>query len=618
MFWNSGTVSIKQRLAVCLAALVTVSVVQVSVSGFLQYSIHGSSVDQRETTLAMREQMAADMKHDSIRAVTLNMAAARQQQDQGALQQYREGLNEDIAELQRAYAALLAAQVSAGLKAKARAGAADEQAYIAAARALGDKIAGGGDYAADKATFELAFTRFEEAQGDLGDAIKAEFNAQSGDQDRLVWIAFAAVMATIVVGAATLGWAGLFVWKSVVSPLESFTDELLAMARGDYSREVSGDENGDEVQRMYAAAAVFRQTALDKQVADAEQRAVVNELSVGLDKLAGQDLEFRLNDPFPADYETLRVNFNKAVIALAKALGTVRVGAASVTTSIEEIRAAADDLAHRNSQQAGTLEETAAALGEVTEGVRDTALRAAEVRRSIADTHQAANEGGAVVMRAVESMAAIEQSAERISHIIGVIDGIAFQTNLLALNAGVEAARAGDAGRGFAVVASEVRALAQRSADAAKDIKALIQASGEQVSGGVALVRETGVLLDNILTRVGTINGVIEEIVVSAENQALNIQQVNTAMNDMDKVTQQNAAMVEETSAATRALSAEAEQLSQLVKTFRTRDPEKRKKGMAAKDENVVMLRRSSATAESIAAQGESIRAVVNGDWADF
>lgn len=208
-------------------------------------------------------------------------------------------------------------------------------------------------------------------------------------------------------------------------------------------------------------------------------------------------------------------------------------------------------------------------MNQVTSMVRETAKGAAEVNRSIDEAHREASEGGAVVKRAVGAMGAIEKSASEITQIINVIDGIAFQTNLLALNAGVEAARAGDAGKGFAVVANEVRALAQRSADAAKDIKALITTSAEQVGAGVALVGETGTLLDRIVTRVGAISGMITTIAESAETQATNLQQVNGAVGEMDKMTQQNAAMVEESTAAARSLAGEAEALADVVARFK-------------------------------------------------
>jgi methyl-accepting chemotaxis protein len=235
----------------------------------------------------------------------------------------------------------------------------------------------------------------------------------------------------------------------------------------------------------------------------------------------------------------------------------------------QQIATASNDLSRRTEQQASSLEETAAALDEITATVRKAAEGATHARKVVADTKVDAEKSGEVVRKAVDAMGSIEKSSQQIGQIIGVIDEIAFQTNLLALNAGVEAARAGDAGRGFAVVASEVRALAQRSAEAAKEIKALISTSTQQVSEGVQLVAETGNSLERIMSKVAEINTVVSDIAAGAQEQATGLQQVNTAVNEMDKVTQQNAAMAEEATAAGRSLAVEAEQLAGLVGQFR-------------------------------------------------
>jgi methyl-accepting chemotaxis protein len=230
---------------------------------------------------------------------------------------------------------------------------------------------------------------------------------------------------------------------------------------------------------------------------------------------------------------------------------------------------ASDDLSRRTEQQAATLEQTAAALDEVTATVKKTASGAAEANTLVNETRANAEHSGDVVRAAVGAMGQIEGSSKQISQIIGVIDEIAFQTNLLALNAGVEAARAGDAGRGFAVVASEVRALAQRSADAAKEIKQLISASSSQVESGVKLVGETGEALKRIGERVGQVSLLVKEIAASAQEQATALSEVNTAVNQMDQVTQQNAAMVEQSTAACHNLARESEELTRLVAKFR-------------------------------------------------
>uniref|UniRef100_UPI0031832766 methyl-accepting chemotaxis protein n=1 Tax=Edaphosphingomonas laterariae TaxID=861865 RepID=UPI0031832766 len=301
---------------------------------------------------------------------------------------------------------------------------------------------------------------------------------------------------------------------------------------------------------------------------EAARVAVIDKVGQAMDRLAQGDFTAEL-DGLPASYAKLVDDFNSMRLRMRDTLMQVSDTADSINTGASEISQATDDLSRRTEQQAASLEETAAAMDQITQAVRDTAQGAALVNNSVGDAQADANEGGRVVREAIEAMDGIEKSAQEIAQIIGVIDGIAFQTNLLALNAGVEAARAGDAGKGFAVVANEVRALAQRSADAAKDIKGLIGASSKQVESGVQLVGQTGQVLDRMLTKISEIAGLANRISTSAEAQAASMQQVNSAAADMDKMTQQNAAMVEQSAAAARNLEAEADQLITLVQHFR-------------------------------------------------
>ena len=300
----------------------------------------------------------------------------------------------------------------------------------------------------------------------------------------------------------------------------------------------------------------------------ARVRAVA-EVGAGLARLADGDLQHRLDGALPTAFEGMRTDFNGALERLGGAMGTVSDSTSAIQTGAGEITSAADDLSRRTEQQAASLEETAAALDEITATVRKTAEGAVHAREVVGSAKTDAEKSGEVVRDAVAAMSGIETSSRQIGQIIGVIDEIAFQTNLLALNAGVEAARAGDAGRGFAVVASEVRALAQRSAEAAKEIKGLISASGQQVANGVQLVGETGRALDRIVGTVGEINQIVGEIAASAQEQATALNQVNTAVNQMDQVTQQNAAMVEQTTAASHGLAQEAQELSRLMSRFK-------------------------------------------------
>lgn len=301
---------------------------------------------------------------------------------------------------------------------------------------------------------------------------------------------------------------------------------------------------------------------------ESAQNAVVAALGQALDSLAQGDLVSRLAVEVPAEFQKLKDDFNNAVGILEQTMSRVTAATDGIRGGSDEIGVAADDLSRRTEQQAASLEETAAALDEITSTVRRSAAGAKQASEVVAGAKSDAERSGVVVDQAVAAMGEIETSSREIGNIIGVIDEIAFQTNLLALNAGVEAARAGEAGRGFAVVAQEVRALAQRSADAAKEIKTLIGASTRQVEAGVGLVGQTGQALRGIVAKVAEIDTLIVQISASAQEQATGLHQVNTAVNQMDQVTQQNAAMVEQTTAATHALKGQTAELVALISAF--------------------------------------------------
>ncbi|HWU01127.1 MAG TPA: methyl-accepting chemotaxis protein [Novosphingobium sp.] len=358
--------------------------------------------------------------------------------------------------------------------------------------------------------------------------------------------------------------------QRICTPYVNTVMRMEGLAQGDTSSTIAYTAYNDCVGRMTKAMATFRDNAVEVQQHRQAQQLVVEKLSAALKALSRNELTCQIETAFPDNYEELRLDFNAAIASLNAAIAAVGQSSSKVLNGSHEVHSAADDMAQRNEQQAARLEESAAAMREVTRGVNDTADTAAEAQQTIADAEREASEGGHVVARTVEAMSAIEQSAQEISQIIGVIDGIAFQTNLLALNAGVEAARAGDAGKGFAVVANEVRALAQRSADAAKDIKALISVSGEQVNAGVTLVGEAGAVLEKIVGRVSQINTMIGDISANARTQADCLHMVNAAVSDMEQLTQQNAAMVLEATATARTLKDEASDMAEVVGSFKT------------------------------------------------
>lgn len=295
----------------------------------------------------------------------------------------------------------------------------------------------------------------------------------------------------------------------------------------------------------------------------------VEKLASCLTNMAEGDLSQKIDTPFIASLEKLRIDFNTASAKLRDAMATIADNARAIAASSSEVRVAADDLAQRTERQAGSVEETAAALEEITTTVKDSSKRAEEsgalVNRAKAD----AERSGEIVREAIRAMDSIDHSSREISNIIGVIDEIAFQTNLLALNAGVEAARAGEAGKGFAVVAQEVRELAQRSAGAAKEIKALITTSGNHVASGVDLVSKAGTALQEIGGQVHHINSDIMAIIDASREQSLALGNINHAINEVDQGTQQNAAMVEQQTAASRSLANESQALFALLEQFR-------------------------------------------------
>ncbi|KQS76967.1 chemotaxis protein [Rhizobium sp. Leaf384] len=294
----------------------------------------------------------------------------------------------------------------------------------------------------------------------------------------------------------------------------------------------------------------------------------VDRLGVSLQHLSEGDLTKAIETPFLPELDRLRTDFNGACTKLRTTMASIAGNAAAIAAASQEIQSASNDLSRRTEQQAASVEETAAALEEITTTVSDSSQRAEEAGDLVRRTKESAEHSGHVVEEAVRAMGKIEQSAGEIGSIIGVIDEIAFQTNLLALNAGVEAARAGDAGKGFAVVAQEVRELAQRSAKAAREIKSLIATSNGHVQNGVALIGETGKALKQIVDEVVHVDTNVIAIVEASREQAVGLKEINTAVNAMDQGTQQNAAMVEQTTAAAHGLAREAQQLFQQLSHF--------------------------------------------------
>jgi len=396
-------------------------------------------------------------------------------------------------------------------------------------------------------------------------------------------------VVALVIALGAIAW----LIGALSRPVEAMTRAMGRLAAGDLNVAIPAIGRRDEIGHMAAAVLTFKQNAEEKvrleaeaevqraaaeqaRIAQAERDAeaarqqaqVVEGIASGLDHLSNGQLAYRLNTAFAPEYEKLRADFNGAMAKLQETMRVIVDRSSAIGASAHEISQASDDLSRRTEQQAASLEETAAALEQITATVARSAEGAVEAGGVVDGARHEALEGQAVVGRAIVAMGEIEQSSNEIGNIIGVIDEIAFQTNLLALNAGVEAARAGEAGRGFAVVASEVRALAQRSAEAAKEIKTLISASSRQVGEGVALVGDTGHALERIAEQITRLTAIAREISASSQEQSSGLQQVNIAVAQMDQVTQQNAAMVEESTAASHSLAQDARELDRMMGQF--------------------------------------------------
>ncbi|KWV54150.1 chemotaxis protein [Rhizobium altiplani] len=383
----------------------------------------------------------------------------------------------------------------------------------------------------------------------------------------------------------------------IAKPLKTVAVAVNNMATGNYVDAVATNTGHDELGRLSNALEKFRQelnegvqsklnqeklrdevengnrrqAALEKTKAE-DLRNFVGSVQSSLKRLAEGDLTVRMDEPVASDFETIRQNFNSSVASLEDTVRAVVHSVSRIRYGLAEITTASNDLARRTEQQAASLEETVAALGEVTRGVNNTAVGADSAKMVVEHARSDAEVGGKIVARAVDAMTEIQASAVKIENIIGVIDEIAFQTNLLALNAGVEAARAGEAGKGFAVVAQEVRELAQRSAEAAKEIKVLISMSSQHVSAGVLLVEKSGTSLTSIVEQVVAMSDTVSQIAASAREQATSLREVSSAADEMDIVTQQNAAMVEEATAATQGLTHETEALAQTIARFQVEE----------------------------------------------
>jgi methyl-accepting chemotaxis protein len=568
----------------------------------------GGLVDKEATTGEALTELAAQTtnQNDTIEAERMQRAASAMLRDQaqyeatfddsltGAWEVHHGQFDRSVAKADLAADAKGALRAALSAYADAfKAASAAELDFMRAAENVNGDI-----YLVAPILKDLAARLAEESDG-AGERLAAA-------QSQMRTIIFATILLALVVGLASAAFVG----RTTAKPLGLLRDVMLRLAGGDLAADVPALARADEIGQMARAVATFKQAGLDRERLEREavrnreaseverrgneaeraagareQEKVVAALARGCERLSAGNLTFRIAEEFPPAYQKLKHDFNAAIAQMQRAVGVISTTTQDIRANAGEMSKASSDLSRRTEQQAETLEETAAALSEITQTVKKAAESALHAREVVAAADGDAKKGAVVVKQAVAAMDDIAKSSQQIDQIIGVIDEIAFQTNLLALNAGVEAARAGDAGRGFAVVASEVRALAQRSAEAAKEIKGLISASTAQVGHGVELVAETGAALERIMAQVADVNAVIAGIAAGAREQSTGLDEVNIALGRMDQVTQQNAAMVQQSTATSRSLSHETMELSRLVDQFEIDDNFSRRDAVAPAEE---------------------------------
>ena len=489
--------------------------------------------------------------------------------------------------------------------------------------------------------YEPIFSPSGEVVGILAAAVqKSVITALAFDMANGLAIASVFVMVVAILAMTLFA-------RVILNPIPNLTVTANELAEGRLDIEVPYTESKNEIGALARALEIFRENAVAKvriekdaetvrttsevERAEREQAqrerqrqtdAVVTALGGGLQKLASGDLTIQLKQPFAEELDTLRVDFNTAVEKLRIALGDVQERSGAIDGSSTDMRTAIDDLSHRTETQAASLEETSAAIEEITATVASSAERAMEASEKVGATKADTETSSKIVTDAVAAMDQIEKASSEIAKIINVIDEIAFQTNLLALNAGVEAARAGEAGKGFAVVAQEVRELAQRSANAAKEIKALILKSTDEVATGVQLVNRTGESLLQISEKVNDVNENIQSIAVATSQQATGLKEIRVSIAQLDEVTQRNASMVDDTGKLIHRLAADSSGLQSQVERFQVADAGSRPVAVDNRQDGSNAPARSPARdmvrGVVKAFSGSSNLAVKRDEWEDF
>ena len=569
--------SIRTRLlAISVVAVAFLLLIAVLGYGGLKRSNAGLETSITATS-AVLNQKHADMMHDALRSDVLFAILTGPNGPAEDRNTVTSDLADHVADFENAISELQALPLPQPIREQVAEVVPLLDAYVASAQEIvGLALTSSAAGRAKLPDFMIAFSDLEASMETLGEQIESRGSAVGAAAQQANTVVKYVLIFGAALAAGALALVTRIIARSISGPLIEVKQGLTQLAEGDLDTRIGGTDRQDEIGEIATALEVLRDRLQQAKEQETEmlqgaQQRVVRALSVGLRNLSTGNLTQPIEEPFAADYETLRLDYNHTLQTLTQTISQVVDASESIRARSAEISHASEDLSARTENQAATLEETAAALDELTASVKAAADGAREVEKVVTQARTEATESGTVVQGAVDAMNEIERSSEQISQIIGVIDDIAFQTNLLALNAGVEAARAGDAGRGFAVVASEVRALAQRSSAAAKEIKLLISASTQHVDRGVDQVGRAGSALARIVDRVTEISSLVSAIASGAREQSVGLAEVNIGVTQLDQVTQHNAAMVEESTTASLALKREAAGMATLVAQFALR-----------------------------------------------
>lgn len=570
------TLSIRSSLMV-MSILSIVSLCLIAGLGSYQIFIAAQRLEtQVHVTSAIRNQMAIDMVHEGLEANVMRallVGAAKSPRD---TEEIAQTLRDNKDSLDAELTALEASPLPVAIQTQVERLKPQLRVYLDQALAIVEKARQDPDAA--KALVPAFMATFHQLEADLdalGDGLE-----KLGEEARREAEA-STRQSVLVMGLGTLAVAVLTILASrkftrnITKPIDRLRGALTRVATGEFGLRIGAITRNDDIGAIARDIDKVSERVVvvmeEQAQIHATAEAVILQLGERLRALAEGDLTADLSESFTGQYELLRGDFNTALGQLRDMMRVVIDTSELIRARTADLSEASENLAGRTETQAATLEEAAAALEEVTSSMTSAADSAREVEGVVTTARREVERSGQIVMGAVAAMNEIEASSSQISQIIGVIDDIAFQTNLLALNAGVEAARAGDAGKGFAVVASEVRALAQRSSTAAKEIKTLIGASTQQVERGVDQVDGAGKALSIVVTQVARIADLVSDIARGASEQARAMAEINIGVAQLDQVTQQNAAMAEESGAASRAVEQDARELGELVSRFRVR-----------------------------------------------